>query len=126
MPKSDPKTILIADDSPENLTVLNELLQPVYRVRVATSGQKALRIAGSTPRPDLILLDILLPKMQGDELCKKLKSDDKYKNIPVILFTASAIRPSLPEEMKAIGADDCILKPFDPEELLGKVKKFIG
>ena len=75
---------------------------------------------------DLILLDLLLPKMQGDELCRKLKSDDKYKHIPIILFTASAIRPHLPDEVKKMGADDCILKPFEPEELLGKVKKFIG
>jgi CheY-like chemotaxis protein len=64
--------------------------------------------------------------MQGDEFCKNLKSDYKFKNIPIILFTASAIRISLPEKIKAMGADDCIMKPFEPEELLGQIKKFIG
>ena len=64
--------------------------------------------------------------MQGDELCKKLESDDKYKNIPIILFTASIIRINLPKEIKAMGADDCIFKPFELKELLGKIKNFIG
>lgn len=76
--------------------------------------------------PDLILLDLLLPKMQGDQLCKKLKSDDKFKNIFIIIFTASVIRLGLPEKIKEMGADDCIMKPFEPEELLGKIKRFIG
>ena len=65
MPKPTLKTILIVDDSPENLTVLSELLQPFYRVRAATCGQKALRIANTTPRPDLILLDVMMPDMDG-------------------------------------------------------------
>jgi CheY-like chemotaxis protein len=96
-----------------------------YEIIPAVDAEEALAFLQKDV-PDLILLDLLLPKMQGDELCKMLKSGNKYKDIPIIIFTASAIRPSLPENIKAMGADDCILKPFDPEELLEKVKKFIG
>ncbi|MFA4889352.1 MAG: response regulator, partial [Candidatus Omnitrophota bacterium] len=74
--------------------------------------------------PDLILLDLLLPGIQGEEICKKLKCDDRLKTIPVILFTASASDVS--KVAKEVGADDYIMKPFEPEELLGKLKKFIG
>ena len=120
------KNILFVDDEVDVLDLVTIRLKNAgYEIIEAVDAEEAMNILQKTS-PDLILLDMLLPKMQGDELCKKLKSDDKYKNIPVILFTASAIRPNLPGEMKAIGADDCILKPFDPEELLGKVKKFIG
>jgi hypothetical protein len=65
---------LIVDDSPENLTVLNELLQPIYLVRAATSGQKALRIAGTSPRPDLILLDVMMPGMDGYQVFERLRA----------------------------------------------------
>ncbi|MFA5143839.1 MAG: response regulator [Candidatus Omnitrophota bacterium] len=120
------KKILFVDDEPDILDLATVRLKKLgYEVIEAVDAEEAMDIIQKTP-PDLILLDLLLPKMQGDELCKKLKSDDKYKGIPIILFTASAIRPSLPENIKAMGADDCILKPFVPEELLGKVKRFIG
>ena len=120
------KKILVVDDEPDVMDVGTIRLKHLgYKIIPAFDAEEALDVL-QKDIPDLILLDLLLPKMQGDELCKKLKSDDKYKNIPIILFTASAIRPNLPEEIKAMGADDCILKPFEPEELLGKVKKFIG
>ena len=120
------KKILVVDDELDVLDLVTIRLKNAgYETIEAVDAEEAMDIIQKTP-PDLVLLDLLLPKMQGDELCKKLKSDDKYKNIPVILFTASAIRPALSEEIKAIGADDCVLKPFDPEDLLSKVKEFIG
>jgi len=120
------KKILAVDDEPDVMSVSVVRLKHLgYEIIPAVDAEKALAIL-EKDTPDLILLDLLLPKMQGDELCKKLKSDDKFKHIPVIIFTASAIRPSLPEKIKEMGADDCILKPFEPEELLGKVKRFIG
>jgi len=120
------KRILIVDDEPDILDLATVRLKKIgYEIIKAVDAEEAIGIIQKTT-PDLILLDLLLPKMQGDEFCKKLKSDDKFKNIPVILFTASAIRTSLPGEVEEMGADDCIIKPFDPEELLGKVKKFIG
>ena len=120
------KRILVVDDEPDIMAVGTVRLKHLgYEIIPAVDAEEALAFL-EKDTCDLILLDLLLPKMQGDELCKKLKSDDKYKHIPIILFTASAIRTSLPGNIKAMGADDCIVKPFEPVELLGKVKKFIG
>jgi DNA-binding response OmpR family regulator len=120
------KKILVVDDEPDMLDLTTIRLKKIgYEIIEAVDAEEAMDIIEKT-LPDLILLDLLLPKMQGDEFCKKLKSDNKFKNIPIILFTASAIRTSLPEKIKEMGADDCIMKPFEPAELLGKVKKFIG
>jgi CheY-like chemotaxis protein len=120
------KKILVVDDEPDIMKVATLRLKHLgYEIIPAVDAEEALVLLENNA-PDLILLDLLLPKMQGDELCKKLKSDDKFKNIPVILFTASAIRPSIPEMIKEMGADDCIFKPFEPQELLSKIKRFIG
>ena len=120
------KRILVVDDEPDIMDVATVRLKHLgYEIIPAVDAEEAFAFL-QKDTCDLILLDLLLPKMQGDELCKKLKSDDKFKHIPVILFTASAIRPSLPDNVKEMGADDCILKPFEPQELLSKVKKFIG
>lgn len=120
------KRILVVDDEPDIMDVATVRLKHLgYEIIPAIDAEEALAFL-EKDTCDLILLDLLLPKMQGDELCKKLKSDDKFKHIPIILFTASAIRPSLPGRIDEMGADDCIGKPFEPEELLSKVKKFIG
>ena len=120
------KRILVVDDEPDILDVATVRLKHLgYEIIPVVDAEEAM-IFLDKDTCDLILLDLLLPKMQGDELCKKLKSDDKFKHIPIILFTASAIRPSLPELIKEMGADDCIMKPFDSKELLEKVKRFIG
>jgi DNA-binding response OmpR family regulator len=74
--------------------------------------------------PDLILLDLFLPDMRGEEICKKLKCDDRLKAIPVILFTARV--SDISKVTNEVGADDYIMKPFEPEDLLSKIKKFIG
>ena len=79
--------ILIVDDTPENIDVLIEVLSD-YKRSVATSGEKALRIARSENPPDLILLDIMMPGMDGYEVCQRLKSDEKTKAIPIIFLTA--------------------------------------
>jgi DNA-binding response OmpR family regulator len=118
------KKILIVDDEPDILAVtVTRLETSGYEVLMAKDGEEALKLLKKS-KPDLILLDLLLPKMQGDELCKKLKSDVKFKHMPIILFTASIIR--VPAKVEEMGADDYILKPFEPEELLFKIKKFIG
>ena len=120
------KRILVIDDEPDILALATiRLKKSGYEIVEAVDAEEAL-VSLQKETPDLILLDLLLPKMQGDELCKKLKSDQKYKHIPIILFTASAMRASLPDDVKAMGADDCILKPFNPDELISKVKKIIG
>lgn len=120
------RRILVVDDEPDIMDVATVRLKHLgYEIIPAVDAEEALAIL-QNDTPDLILLDLLLPKMQGDELCKKLKADDRYKNIPVILFTASAMRTSLPDKVKEMGADACIMKPFEPEELLEKVRRFIG
>lgn len=117
---------MVIDDEPDILDLATVRLKKLgYEIIEAIDAEEALVIL-QNKIPDLILLDLLLPKMQGDELCKKLKSDNKFKYIPVILFTASAIRPNLPEKIKEMGADDCIMKPFEAGKLLEKVRKFIG
>jgi DNA-binding response OmpR family regulator len=120
------KKILVIDDEPDILDVATVRLKYFgYEIIPAVDAEEGIVFLENNI-PDLILLDLLLPKMQGDELCRKLKADDRYKNIPIILFTASAIRLTLPELIREMGADDCIMKPFGPDELLNKVKKFIG
>jgi putative two-component system response regulator len=114
-------TILIVDDSPENLTVLSELLQINYRVRAATSGEKALRIAATAPWPDLILLDVMMPGMDGYEVFTRLRADPLTREIPVIFVTAM---DSAESELRGldIGAVDYIAKPIVPPILLARVR----
>ena len=115
------------------LLIEDELdLAEVTKMRLKNSGYEVVHVIDAEKAfallrkdiPDLVLLDLLLPGMQGEEICKKLKCDDRLKTIPVILFTASA--SDIPKVAKEVGADDYIMKPFEPEDLLSKVKKFIG
>jgi CheY-like chemotaxis protein len=118
------KKILIVDDELELLEVTATRLETSgFKVVKAASSEEALKKLRKA-KPDLILLDLLLPEMQGEDLCRKLKSSAAYRKIPVILFTASAVR--IDEKSKETGADDYILKPFEPEDLLFKIKKYIG
>lgn len=121
MPNTTSPTILIVDDSPENLTVLSELLHPLYRVRVANSGQKALRIVSSDPYPDLILLDVMMPDMDGYQVFKELRANPTTANIPVIFVTAMN---SMEAELKGLkeGAADYIAKPIMPPILMARIQ----
>src|SRR5258706_2075561 len=114
------ETILIVDDTPENVDILNELLSDFKR-KVATNGEKSLQIARSDDPPDLILLDIDMPKMDGFEVCRRLKSDPNTQNIPVIFLTAQTDKKTTVEGFK-LGACDFMTKPFYPEELMVRVK----
>lgn len=82
------KTILVVDDTGENLTVIGGLLQPFFRVRVANSGMRALKVARSDPRPDLILLDVMMPEMDGYAVLAELRQDPYTRDIPVMFVTA--------------------------------------
>ncbi|MDM8549169.1 response regulator [Desulfobacterales bacterium HSG2] len=111
--------ILIVDDAPENIKVLAETLRSDYNVSVATNGSDALRIIESS-LPDLILLDIMMPGMDGYEVCKRLKSDCRTQNIPVIFIT---VRSEEEKEARGfeIGAVDYITKPFSPDIVKARV-----
>ncbi len=104
-------TILIIDDVPTNVQILAEALNPLYRIKVASSGANALEIAQRKPHPDIILLDVMMPEMDGFEVCRRLKSNNETSNIPVIFVTAKNTESD--EELGLnLGAVDYITKPF--------------
>ena len=106
------QVILIVDDSPENIDVLGELLRHDYTIKAVTNGPKALEIATSTsPAPDLILLDVMMPGMDGYEVCRRLKADKVTRNIPIIFVTTLDEMEDEEYGLK-LGAVDYIKKPF--------------
>lgn len=114
-------TILLVDDSPENLTFLSELLLPFYKVRAVTSGERALKAAMGEPRPDLILLDVMMPEMDGYDVMRRLRADSLTADIPVIFVTA--MNTSHDEEYGlSLGAADYITKPIKPAIALARIK----
>jgi two-component system, OmpR family, alkaline phosphatase synthesis response regulator PhoP len=118
------KTILIVDDDPSILEVLKiRLKRASYRTLTAASGEEALELL-KTERPDLILLDMLLPKIQGEEVCRQIKSNPDTRKIFVILFSASIVE--MQKALKDVNADDILAKPFEPEDLLAKIRRFVG
>lgn len=114
------KTVLVVDDTPTNIDILLELFGDQYDVLVALDGQSALEIAAQE-KIDLILLDIMMPKMDGYEVCRILKSQTQTEDIPVIFLTAKIDEDSI-EKAYEIGGIDYILKPFKPRELLARIK----
>jgi len=113
--------VLMVDDTPANIDVLRKVLTPEgYKLSFANNGQRALRIAGRA-LPDLILLDIMMPGMDGFETCKHLKNDEITQNIPIIFITAKTDIDDLIEGFK-VGAVDYITKPFRQEEVCMRVK----
>jgi putative two-component system response regulator len=115
------KSVLVVDDSPDNLTLMSQLLKDIYQVKVASSGERALRIARAAVPPDLILLDVMMPVMSGHEVCQELKADPATAEIPVIFLTAMT---AAEDEKKGfeLGAVDYITKPISPPIVLARVK----
>jgi CheY-like chemotaxis protein len=119
------KKILIIDDEPQILLVVSMRLKVNgYAVVTALSGELGLEKAG-TELPDLILLDHILPGMNGWEVLEHLKNDPLTKHIPVVLFTAN-VQEIKVGEAQTRGAEDCLFKPFSPQELLAKVGEVLG
>ncbi|MEY4139041.1 MAG: hypothetical protein RLZZ371_1223, partial [Pseudomonadota bacterium] len=118
-------TVLVVDDTPDNLSLVSSLLRDDYIVRVANNGEKALRIATSEQPPDLILLDIMMPGMDGYEVCKRLKEDPKSRDIRVIFLTAKS---EVEDERKGfkLGAVDYITKPISPPILQERIKTHLA
>lgn len=114
------KTVLIVDDTSQNLAILGELLQSHYRVRAANSGERALHAAHSEPRPEIILLDVMMPDMDGHEVLRRLKDDEATSDIPVIFITALTATED-EERGLQLGAVDYITKPFNPAIVLARV-----
>jgi putative two-component system response regulator len=114
-------TILVVDDTPDNLALVSALLKDSYKVKVANNGEKALSIARSATPPDLILLDIMMPGLDGYAVCRELKSHSYTRDIPIIFLTALN---DIEDERKGLelGAVDYILKPISASILLARVK----
>jgi DNA-binding response OmpR family regulator len=119
------KKILVIDDEPElSKAIAIRLKASGYDVITAQDGVEGLEKAKSS-KPDLIVLDILMPKMDGYEVCRLLKFDEKYKSIPIIMLTAKA--QDIDRAIgKKVGADDYLTKPFETQDLIGKIKKYLG
>ena len=113
--------VLIVDDTPQNIHVLMETLKDNYKIVAATSGAKALQLAERVPLPDLILLDVMMPKMSGYEVCEQLKKNPLTQNIPVIFVTALS-EAGDEERGLELGALDFITKPFHPALVKARVK----
>ncbi|MFA6191265.1 MAG: diguanylate cyclase [Sulfurimonas sp.] len=113
-------TILVVDDTETNIDILLDLLGNDYDLIVALNGESALEIVQEEPL-DLILLDIMMPQMDGYEVCEILKANDKTKDIPVIFITAKTDEDSI-EKAYEVGGIDYITKPFKPRELTARIK----
>lgn len=113
--------VLVVDDQPDNLAILGELLEAHYRVKVANSGERGLRAAASYPRPDLILLDVMMPDLDGYQVLAQLRDNPLTRNIPVIFVTAL---DAVGDEEKGLqlGAADYIMKPIKPLVVLARVR----
>jgi len=120
----DKATIMIVDDSPDNITLFSELLKDRYRIRIALNGEKALRLIREE-KPDMILLDVMMPVMDGYETCRILKEDGQLKDIPVIFLTA---RSEAADENTGLnlGAVDYITKPVNPLIFLSRIKAHLS
>lgn len=114
-------SILLVDDEPANIRILLELLRQDYKALVATNGKNALQLAQSEHPPDLILLDVMMPDMDGYEVCKELKANPRTQKIPIIFITA---KDSEKDEMKGfdLGAVDYVTKPFSPVIVKARVQ----
>ena len=118
---SEKQTILVVDDTPGNLQLLLGLLKDEYKVQIANNGEAALKIASTLPLPDLILLDIMMPGLEGYEVCKRLKADPTTADIPVIFVTG---KDQVEDEEKgfAAGCVDYITRPVSPPILRARVR----
>lgn len=121
---TEKKSILIVDDEEETLEMLSTILEHEnYITWKATNGNEALELVKKVP--NLILLDIRMPGLSGLEVCRRLKQDDKFKHIPIIIFSAKVLSHDIELGLSA-GADEYLTKPFSTKELTQLIKKYIS
>src|SRR5450631_3910207 len=117
---AEQKTVLLVDDEPANIQIVNSILKDTYKIRIATNGAKALELASQAPAPDLVLLDVMMPGMDGYEVCTRLKGVAETRDIPVIFLTGQT---QIDDETRGfeVGAVDYIHKPFSPAVVQARV-----
>ena len=118
-------TVLVVDDIAENITIIDEILRGQYKVRVSRTGSRALELAHADPPPDIILLDVMMPEMDGYEVCRRLKADPETASIPIIFVTAMG---EVEDESRgfSLGAVDYITKPVSPPTVRARVKTHVA
>ncbi|WP_119966265.1 response regulator [Simplicispira lacusdiani] len=117
-------TVLVVDDTPDNLTLMSSLLRTDYKVKLANSGERALEIATGESKPDLILLDIMMPGMDGYEVLRRLQFNPETEDIPVIFLTAMSASDDETVGLE-LGAVDYITKPINPAITLARVRNHL-
>jgi serine phosphatase RsbU (regulator of sigma subunit) len=123
--ETERKVVLVVDDAPSNIRVVNEILHHTYQVRIATNGAKALELAAGTPPPDLILLDVVMPGMDGYQVCTHLKANPATSDIPVIFLTGQTESADETRGFET-GAVDYIHKPFSPAVVAARVQTHLA
>ena len=118
-------TVLVVDDSPDNLRLMNGILRNIYTARIANSGEQALKAVLQEPKPNIILLDITMPGMDGYEVCRRLKADIATGDIPVIFLTA---KNQVEDEQMGfdVGCVDYISKPISTPIVLARLKTHLA
>jgi len=124
MKVTNKKVILVADDEPHILDLIRLILEDKYEVLVAEDGKETLDILNKN-RPDLILLDVMMPKINGFEICEKLKKDKKTKDIRIAMLSAKTQEKDIIKGLR-LGADYYFTKPFDPANFEKKVEELIN
>jgi DNA-binding response OmpR family regulator len=119
------KRILVVDDEPQNITIMREILKSDYTVIAATDGARALSLAQSASPPDLIMLDILMPGLDGYEILRRLKANARTAGLPVVLVTAKG---EVDDKMTGyeLGSSDYITKPFESSFVLSVVRRLLS
>ena len=125
MEKIDRSVILVVDDTTENLQLMSALLRDHYKVQVAGSGEKALKLMAGGVLPDLVLLDILMPGMDGYEVCRRMRDDPRMRQVPVIFVTAKSDSED-EEQGLDLGAVDYITKPISPAITLARIRTHLS
>lgn len=120
-----PITVLVVDDEPSNIDLLKGVLPPECKVKVAINGEKALQIAQKAPCPDLIFVDVMMPGMDGYEVCRRLKADVATAGIPVVFLSAHTEETERQKGL-ALGAVDFLSKPVDPELVNAALHRAVG
>ena len=119
-----PKRILVVEDEPDMVGMIKMRLEAAgYETKEALDGQEGLALAREE-EPDLIILDLMLPKLDGYKLCRMLKFDEKYRHIPIIMFTAKAQEADI-KLGKEVGVNAYVTKPFESQVLLSKIKELL-